>query len=114
MVVEEKMVNVLKNVAPKEKVERIIRLLGGRKGKPERVIDTPGGHKESRRPDITWIDSSGITHHGNVGKGHKRPILREREAIEDLEKALAGQPDTHEKVTFWSYTNSKCQPKLCD
>ena len=87
---------------------------GGRKGKPERVIDTPGGHKESRRPDITWIDSSGITHHGNVGKGHKRPILREREAIEDLEKALAGQPDTHEKVTFWSYTNSKCQPKLCD
>ena len=89
-------------------------VVGGRKGKPERVIDTPGGHKESRRPDITWIDSSGITHHGNVGKGHKRPILREREAIEDLEKALAGQPDTHEKVTFWSYTNSKCQPKLCD
>lgn len=81
--------------------------------KSQTKVITGSGTALTIAPGYTFT-LTGITHHGNVGKGHKRPILREREAIEDLEKALAGQPDTHEKVTFWSYTNSKCQPKLCD
>ncbi len=57
---------------------------GGRK--KETTVETPGGHKESRRPDIIYRTKEGELKYGNVGKetpSGEKP-KREKEALEDL------------------------------
>jgi hypothetical protein len=57
---------------------------------PERAIDTPGGKKTKRRPDVLVKRRDGSLYGINVGKQSKRtgaPIKREAEAIDDLEMA---------------------------
>lgn len=86
-------------------------------GKPERIIDTQGGHKDTRRPDITLVNSrTGEILHINVGLGLIRrrrkedgsghhevadPIKREREAQEDIEGALG----PNEQFKFVAYNH---------
>ncbi len=55
----------------------------------ERLIPTPGGYKEGRRPDILVRRPDGSLYGINVGRANKKgvPVRREREAIEDLEGA---------------------------
>jgi hypothetical protein len=63
---------------------------GGRK---ERLIETLGGYKDGRRPDIIFINSSGEMIYGNVGKTLAdgiTPITREQRAIKDLIKITQG------------------------
>ena len=84
-------------------------------GDTETVIPIPsyrGRVKSARRPDIEYQIGK-IKYFGNVGKGHKQPIKREREAIADLQAALKNKKGYSKKVIFWSYTNSKCNKKLC-
>ena len=60
---------------------------GGRKpGNTEEVRPTPGGHKETRRPDITYMTPDGEARSVNVGKTKKdgTPIKREQQALDDL------------------------------
>ena len=55
---------------------------------PEAVINTPGGLKNSRRPDILVKRPDGTRYGINVGRQEKRtglPVKRERGAINDLE-----------------------------
>ena len=57
--------------------------------KPEGAINTPGGAKGSRRPDILVQRDDGSMYGINVGLQSKRtgaPIKREAEAINDLEQ----------------------------
>ena len=62
---------------------------GGRGYAPERLIQTPGGIKKARRPDILVKREDGTIYGINVGKttSHGTPIKRELEAIKDLESA---------------------------
>jgi membrane protein involved in colicin uptake len=57
---------------------------GGRS--PEKLIKTPGGVKEGRRPDIIARDAKGGESGVNVGKAKAdgTPIKREAAALEDL------------------------------
>ncbi|MER8230882.1 RHS repeat-associated core domain-containing protein [Streptomyces sp. NPDC094049] len=55
---------------------------------PEREFATPGGFKDSRRPDILVERADGTQYGINVGKQTMRsgaPIKREAEALQDLE-----------------------------
>jgi len=56
---------------------------------PERVIQTPGGVKNSRRPDILVERPDGSLYGINVGKTTAKgaPIKREVQALYDLEDA---------------------------
>jgi hypothetical protein len=60
-------------------------LAGGRR-KPEKAIPTPGGHKDSRRPDILYKTPDGTVKGRNVGKtkADGTPVTREQKAMEDL------------------------------
>lgn len=54
----------------------------------EKVVPTPGGNKDTRRPDVIWEDPQGQLHYGNVGKttaDGKTPVPREQKAKADLE-----------------------------
>jgi uncharacterized protein RhaS with RHS repeats len=57
--------------------------------KPEETVDTSGGNKESRRPDITTRDPKGKPYRENVGRQNKdgTPVSRERKAQEDIQNA---------------------------
>jgi len=57
--------------------------------KPEETVDTPGGNKESRRPDITTRDPNGKPYREQVGRQNKdgTPVSRERKALEDIQNA---------------------------
>lgn len=57
--------------------------------KKEETVRTPGGHKESRRPDITTTDPSGKPYRENVGRQNQdgTPSSRERKAQEDIQNA---------------------------
>lgn len=57
--------------------------------KKEETVDTPGGNKESRRPDITTIGPDGKPYRENVGRQNQdgTPVSRERKAQEDIQKA---------------------------
>jgi len=60
---------------------------GGRKpGVKEEFVKTPGGHKEGRRPDITYETPDGQTRGRNVGKTNAdgTPVDREQKALDDL------------------------------
>ena len=55
---------------------------------PEREFATPGGFKDSRRPDVLVQRPDGTQYGINVGKQTMRsgaPIKREAEALQDLE-----------------------------
>jgi hypothetical protein len=58
---------------------------GGRVLK-ERAVPTPGGDKQSRRPDIIYRTPSGEEKGRNVGKTYKdgSPVKREQSALKDL------------------------------
>lgn len=60
---------------------------GGRK--PEKAIPTPGGNKDSRRPDILYETKSGEIRGRNVGKtkADGSPVTREQKAMDDLNGA---------------------------
>jgi len=57
--------------------------------KPEETVDTPGGNKESRRPDITTGDPNGKPYRENVGRQNQdgTAVSRERRALEDIRNA---------------------------
>jgi RHS repeat-associated protein len=57
--------------------------------KPEEKVRTPGGRKESRRPDITMEREDGSMYRENVGRANKHgtPVKRERDAMQDIEEA---------------------------
>jgi hypothetical protein len=57
--------------------------------KPERLIDTPGGFKGGRRPDILVQRPDGSQYGINVGRQTTSgsPVTREVKAIQDLEGA---------------------------
>ena len=61
---------------------------------PEQVIQTPGGSKTSRRPDITTTDRMGNPYYENVGRStaDRNPIARERRALDDIERATGVRP----------------------
>jgi len=71
--------------------------------KTEKVLQTPGGFKPVRRPDVSFEDpvTKEITHH-NVGMGVHQPIIREREALQDI-RTLADPKNRN--ITYHSYTN---------
>jgi RHS repeat-associated protein len=79
--------NKIKEVADSVKNGEVI--AGGQTGLPEVGIKTPGGVKQSRRPDILVQRPDGSQYGINVGKTTKNgaPIKREAEAINDLEGA---------------------------
>ena len=58
-------------------------------GKKEETVDTPGGTKESRRPDITTTDPNGKPYRENVGRENQNgtPVSRERKALDDIRNA---------------------------
>lgn len=63
--------------------------------KTERTIDTPGGKKSARRPDITFLNKkTNEEYHENVGKTNANgdPIPREVDALDDLERVLRKRP----------------------
>ena len=70
--------------------------------KKEETVDTPGGNKESRRPDITTIDPDGNTYRENVGRQNQdgSPVSRERNALDDI-RGATGQ------CAFSAYTPCK-------
>ncbi|WP_326523589.1 hypothetical protein [Sphingomonas sp.] len=81
--------------AHREKIKERIRELEGEGmehvaggDKPEERVDTPGGEKGYRRPDIT-MDDNGTPYRENVGRQTKSrgPIFRERRAQNDIEQA---------------------------
>ena len=57
--------------------------------KPEKLLPTPGGFKDGRRPDILVQRPDGSRYGINVGKQNASgaPITREARAIQDLEGA---------------------------
>jgi hypothetical protein len=61
-------------------------ILAGGGRRPERVIQTPGGLKETRRPDILYQTPSGELRGVNVGRVMEdgSPVSREVEALQDL------------------------------
>ena len=63
--------------------------------KVEESIQTPGGFKSRRRPDITFKKPDGTFYRENVGKTLKdgSTIPRERKALDDMEKATGTRPD---------------------
>ncbi|WP_152541374.1 RHS repeat-associated core domain-containing protein [Kallotenue papyrolyticum] len=88
-----------------EKVEERIKDLKGELGKDwehthggtkkEEYIETPGGTKNARRPDITYKNKkTGEVHRENVGKTYKdgRPVKRETDALNDIERATGKRP----------------------
>jgi RHS repeat-associated protein len=69
---------------------------GGRA--PEKVVDTAGGMKDTRRPDVIFKDAEGTERGVNVGKtkADGEPIKREFEALKDL-NGPGKLPTTFEK-----------------
>ena len=64
-------------------------ILAGGGRAPERAVPTPGGHKDSRRPDITYKTPDGTAKGRNIGKtkADGSPVTREEKALEDLNEA---------------------------
>ncbi|QQP11174.1 hypothetical protein FJQ98_18350 [Lysinibacillus agricola] len=89
---------------------------GGRR--QETLIETPGGNKQGRRPDIIYRDADGNKKWGNVGKTKKdgSPIKREQQALDDLNN-VRGKHNVADPVEFRSYNhpehNNKSSGTLC-
>jgi hypothetical protein len=69
-------------------------------GGSERRVDTKGGKKDYRYPEIESTDRSGKKHYHNIGKTNKNgaPPKRERDALDDLQK-------TGNNTTYTPYNN---------
>jgi RHS repeat-associated protein len=69
-----------------ELVDQKNEIVAGGGVKPERSVDTPGGFKSTRRPDITYKTPGGETKAINVGrtKADGSPVTREVKAMQDL------------------------------
>jgi hypothetical protein len=67
-------------------------LAGG--SKLEEVIETRGGSKSSRRPDITTRAPDGSIYRENVGRSTAKgePVARERRALDDVEAKTGQRP----------------------
>ena len=63
---------------------------------PEQLINTPGGYKSGRRPDIIYKTPTGETRAVNVGKteANGQPVKRERESLADLNDPKKGNLPT--------------------
>jgi len=63
-------------------------IVNGGRVKPERLVETPGGKKSGRRPDIIYRKPGEPQRGRNVGKTNAdgTPVKREREALDDLNK----------------------------
>ena len=75
----------------------------------EKALNTPGGHKGKRRPDIIYTDKDGALIYGNVGKvkaDGATPITREQKAMEDLRTKTQGE-DVPDDIQFRAY-NKTC------
>lgn len=86
----------IKEVADKLEADGNIIIGGGkREGLPEAVIKTPGGYKQTRRPDILYETPSGSRQGVNVGKtkADRTPVTREVKALDDLNNR-GGLPTT--------------------
>jgi len=55
----------------------------------EETVDTRGGHRDSRRPDITMRQPNGEPYRENVGRQTRsgQPVSRERQARDDIGRA---------------------------
>jgi RHS repeat-associated protein len=68
----------------------------------EETVRTPGGNKESRRPDITTTDPNGKPYRENVGRQNQdgSPVSRERKAQDDIRNATG-------QCAFTAYNSCK-------
>lgn len=75
---------------------------GGGGIKPEETIQTPGGDKTRRSPDITATDPNGKPYRENIGRENKNgtPVSRERKALKDIIDATG-------QCAFTAYTPCK-------
>ncbi|WP_395746283.1 putative Ig domain-containing protein [Prosthecobacter sp.] len=64
-------------------------IIGGGGREKEKLIPTPGGKKDGRRPDILYETPEGEMKGRNIGKvdSQGQPVKREREALDDLNNA---------------------------
>ena len=71
----------------------------GLKAVRELKIDTPAGAKSARYVDVAAEDASGnVVEMHQVGRatGAGQPVARERQALDDIQKASSGQkPEFH-------------------
>ena len=75
----------------------------------EKALNTPGGYKGKRRPDIIYRDKDGALIYGNVGKVRADgtiPVTREQKAMEDLRTKTQGG-DVPDDIQFRAY-NKMC------
>jgi RHS repeat-associated protein len=80
---------------------------------PERVIDTVGGYKNGRRPDLIYTDADGNTVYGQVGRVKAdgvTPVTREQQAMEDLRTKTNGAHALAD-VQFRAYNCCRCPGK---
>ncbi|WP_404991058.1 RHS repeat-associated core domain-containing protein [Burkholderia plantarii] len=79
----------------------------------ERLVKTPGGFKEGRRPDIIYTNSDGQNIYGQVGRvraGGVTPVTREQQAMDDLRTKTEGR-DVPDEVQFRGYNCCRCVEK---
>jgi RHS repeat-associated protein len=87
--------------AHRQKVDEVARDVKSRGMTVERefMVKTPGGHKERRFVDVAGLDpdTGELVELHQVGVVTKRglPVAREREALEDLERAMGIPPVFH-------------------
>ena len=82
--------NAPHNAAIRAEADRLIsegnKIVAGGGRAQEQLIQTPGGAKSGRRPDIIYLTPSGVRRGVNVGrtKADGSPVLREQKALDDL------------------------------
>lgn len=76
----------IREVADTAEANGEVVVAGGGRRLPERSIPTPGGDKQSRRPDVILQDQAGNERGVNVGrtKADGTPVTREVKALKDL------------------------------
>ncbi|WP_230961485.1 RHS repeat-associated core domain-containing protein, partial [Burkholderia stagnalis] len=80
---------------------------------PERVVETVGGFKNGRRPDLIYTDADGNTIYGQVGRVKAdgvTPVTREQQAMEDLRTKTKGA-GVPADVQFRAYNCCRCPGK---
>ena len=82
--------NAPHNATIREVAEKLIakgyKIIAGGGRLPEKLIETKGGYKNGRRPDILYLTQSGNRRGINVGRTTAKgdPVPREVKALEDL------------------------------
>ncbi|AJK48947.1 RHS repeat-associated core domain-containing protein [Burkholderia plantarii] len=80
---------------------------------PEQVVETTGGFKNGRRPDIIYTDSENRAIYGQVGRVRAdgvTPVTREQQAMDDLRTKTQGD-DIPDEVEFRAYNCCHCSRK---